>query len=181
MLRAVPTRRLLLVLAFLIAVGPACGSSSGGGSAGSDAGGAEAASPDAALADSGADDAVVTEVDSSSPAPEASTPVDSGPSSGDAAAASVCVGVGSPCKDSTTCLCGEPSGCIWDNVACTAGVCTVTQAVPLDAGETCCSSCQAAYDSCTPAGPSCLAQWLACNGTCPGGTWSCPVVCAAGP
>jgi hypothetical protein len=139
------------------------------------------AAEDAEVSDSSADDVVVTEMDSSLPPVDSSAPVDSGAGGGDAAVeASVCVGLGAPCKDSTTCLCGEPSGCIWDNVACMGGVCTVTQSVALDAGEACCSGCQATYDTCTPQGETCLSQWLACNAACPGGGGACPVVCAAG-
>jgi hypothetical protein len=177
MLRAVPCRRPWLLAAFFassLALTPACGSSSGGGFA-TDAGdeGEVTPSPDAETTDSGAgsDDVVVTPMDSSLP------PVDSGGSEGDAATeASVCVGLGAACKDNSTCLCGEPSGCIWDNVACMGGVCTVAQSVPIDAGEACCSICQAAYDTCTPQGASCLSQWVTCNAMC----GACPVVCAAG-
>ena len=178
MLPPVTRRRHLLALSFLLG----CGSSSGGGAAASDSGAREAASQDAEVeTDGGGEDAVVAQMDSSLPPVDSSVPVDSGAGGDDAAVeASVCVGLGAPCKDGTTCLCGEPSGCIWDNVACVGGVCTVTQSIPLDAGETCCSGCQATYDTCTPQGGECLAAWLACNAACPGGGGACPVVCAAG-
>jgi len=121
-------------------------------------------------------------MDSSSPVPEASPPADAGSGSNDGAAeASVCVGLGEACSESSTCLCGVASGCIWDNVACTGGVCVVTQAVLLDAGEDCCSACQATYDGCTGSAATCLSQWRTCNAACPGGGGACPIVCAAGP
>jgi hypothetical protein len=185
MLRAVPCRRPWLLSALLtasLAFAAACSSASGSSSSPAvDSGGDRQATPDAEGEGDGGEDAVVTPVDSSLPPVDSSAPVDSGAGGDDAAVeASVCVGLGAPCKDGTTCLCGEPSGCIWDNVACMGGVCTVTQSIPLDAGETCCSECQATYDTCTPQGDACLTAWVTCNAACPGGGGACPVVCVAG-
>jgi hypothetical protein len=92
------------------------------------------------------------------------------------AVASLCVGIGVKCKDSTTCLCGVGSACTFDNVDCTGGVCAVSFPVPLDAGDDCCAGCQSTYDGCTSSSQECLSQWTTCNDACPG---ECPVLCLA--
>ena len=174
------THRTTLPLLAALAL-DACSSAPAGGPDRQDAAvAAEGASPEAAVADARTD--VASEQDTSAPAPEASTPVDAGAEASDAGSeASVCSGLGGPCTDGTTCLCGSASGCLWDNVTCSdAGICVVAYTVPVDAGQPCCSSCQADYDSCTASASTCLAQWLACNAACPGGGGPCPVVCAAG-
>jgi hypothetical protein len=115
--------------------------------------------------------------DASSTTPEASTGPDAGDDAGEAGAvASLCVGLGAKCKDSTTCLCGVGSACTFDNVDCTSGVCAVSFDVPLDAGDECCAVCQSTYDGCTTAGAECLSQWTTCNDACAG---ECPVLCLA--
>jgi hypothetical protein len=164
----------------LMIVGVACSSSSGSQAAANDAGGVDTGSREEAGDDGGSDDAVVTTMDSSLPPVEASPGVDSGQGADDAAVeASVCTGLGAPCKDSSTCLCGAAAGCTWDNVECTGGVCTVATPVPLDAGEVCCLTCEADFDACTESADKCLSQWLTCNDACPGGGGACPVVCLA--
>jgi len=115
--------------------------------------------------------------DGSSGLPETSAGEDAGEDADEAGAvASLCVGLGGKCKDSTTCLCGVGSACTFDNVDCTAGVCTVSFDVPLDAGEECCATCQSTYDTCKSSSQECISQWTTCNDACPG---ECPVLCLA--
>jgi len=114
--------------------------------------------------------------DASFGTPEASTTADAGADAQEAAVmASLCAGLGGSCKDSTTCLCGIGSACVFDNVDCTGGVCTVSFEVPLDAGEECCAACQSTYDSCKTSSQECLSQWTTCNDSC----GACPVLCLA--
>jgi hypothetical protein len=128
--------------------------------------------------DAASKDALATGDDTSSSAtPDSSGPVDAGDDAEETGViASLCVGLGAPCKDATTCLCGVGSGCTFDNVACTSGTCTVAYPVVLDAGDPCCDSCQGVYDGCTGGEKTCLAQWMSCNAACVG---SCPVLCLA--
>ncbi|HEY3817304.1 MAG TPA: hypothetical protein VGL81_09045 [Polyangiaceae bacterium] len=153
----------------------ACGHSSPGGAyAGLDGSVKDAGAHD----DSAADAAPAGDDGGPSPTPEASIAADAGADAEDAGAvATLCVGLGGKCKDSTTCLCGVGSACTFDNVDCTsAGVCAVSFQVPLDAGEECCAECQSNYDACTTSSPSCLSAWTTCNDACSG---ECPVLCLA--
>jgi hypothetical protein len=121
-------------------------------------------------------DVTPAQIDSSIPPDEAGPTDDAGTGPGDDAApeASICTGLGAPCKDSTTCLCGTSAGCTWDNVQCVSGKCTSTGAP--DSGD-CCSMCQATYDGCTSGADTCMSAWTACNTAC--GSGMCPVVCLA--
>jgi hypothetical protein len=151
----------------------ACGHSSQGAFGAIDGSAGDAAG----TRDAPGGDVATTGNDASSGTPEASTTAEAGADADEAGAvASLCVGLGGSCKDSTTCLCGVGSACTFDNVDCTAGVCAVSFDVPLDAGEECCAMCQSTYDSCKASGNECLSQWTTCNGACPG---ECPVLCLA--
>lgn len=157
-----------MVLLWLCACGNSSPGASGGldGSASDSAGGHDA--PQAEAAAPGGDASSVTS--------EASSADDAGEDAQEAGAvASLCVGLGGKCVGSTTCLCGVGSACVFDNVDCTGGVCTVSFEVPLDAGEECCAACQSTYDSCKTSSEECLSQWTTCNDAC----GACPVLCLA--
>lgn len=96
-----------------------------------------------------------------------------------------CVGLGQPCTTSATCFCGLGAGCNWDNVTCRGGVCVLDFKCddagcdgaagpllpPLDAGDSCCASCENRYD----VGASTLAEWKTCAASC--GAVACPITC----
>jgi hypothetical protein len=161
-----PGFRVLAALALVLGAAEGCSSSSGphgyaatDGGSGSSTGGGGADS-------SSMQDAPGVEDDASSD--------DSGEPSEASAEASSCTGLGAACTTSATCYCGPASGCGVDNVICSdAGKCEAAFLPALDAGNTCCSACQLAYDQ----GTSSLAAWLACNAAC--GAGECPVTCFA--
>jgi hypothetical protein len=169
-------RKPTLVAVVLGALLNACGHSSSSGSFGALDGSAKEVG--VAAQDAAGVDAMPGSQDSSSPPPvDASTSPDAVADADEAGAvASLCVGIGVKCKDSTTCLCGVGSACTFDNVDCTGGVCAVSFPVPLDAGVDCCAGCQSTYDGCTSSSQECLSQWTTCNDACPG---ECPVLCLA--
>jgi len=122
--------------------------------------------------------------------PDSETGAAEGGAPADAAApdaAPTCVGLGAPCTTSATCLCSLGAGCEWDNVECRDGRCQLMFACDeagvcdgsagpllplLDAGYSCCSQCELAYDL-----GGTMAAWLACNAQC--GAGQCPVECLA--
>jgi hypothetical protein len=162
-------KRVIAVVAGALAL---CGCSSGsgnsfdpdGGAASKDgAGSAEGAS----TAEGGGEDA--SELDTGSPAEAGGGDAGAGTDAG--SDASPCVGLGAPCKDSTTCYCAAGSGCAVDNMACSdAGVCAL--AYTFTSGSTCCETCELAYDQ-----GGTQAQWSACNDAC--GVGGCPMRCFA--